>query len=206
MTLLNLSDQNIREALAAAQPGDTRLNDLLALVAVGNALKNIQVNAGGTTFSAATPPSVLTRVLLPADVTNNNATPDTLADVTGLSFPVTSGITTKFRFWIAYTVAAAGGSRWSINGPALTNLLYRIDWTALTNSKTISEGQFGYNLPAASSGNALTGATANNIAVIEGTITPSASGTVIARFASGVASNAVVAKATVSFVEYQNLN
>ena len=42
-----------------------------------------------------------------------------------------------------------------------------------------------------------------NVAVIEGTITPSANGTVIARFASEVLSSAITAKAAVSFVEYE---
>jgi hypothetical protein len=38
---------------------------------------------------------------------------------------------------------------------------------------------------------------------IEGTVTPSADGTVIARFASEVSSSAITAKGSVSFVEYE---
>jgi hypothetical protein len=40
------------------------------------------------------------------------------------------------------------------------------------------------------------------MAVIDGTVTPSASGSVIARFASEVASSAIVVKAGQSHVEY----
>jgi hypothetical protein len=58
-------------------------------------------------------------------------------------------------------------------------------------------------VPAAS--NATSAATGSNIAIIEGIIKPSGSGTVIARFASEVASSAIVAKAG-SYVEYKQLN
>lgn len=47
-------------------------------------------------------------------------------------------------------------------------------------------------------------ATGSNIAVIEGFITPSANGTVIARFASEITASAIVAKAG-SIVMYQQV-
>ena len=142
--------------------------------------------------------------MLAADVTNNNGTANTIADVTGLSFSVTSGKTYNFCFVIIYTAAATTtGSRWSINGPAATSLYYHSSYSLTTTSTTENEGLSTYNVPAAS--NASSAATGSNIAVIEGIIKPSASGTVIARFASEVAGSAIVAK-TGSYVEYKQLN
>lgn len=149
-------------------------------------------------LASATAPTVLS-----ADVTNNNAVANTIADVTGLSFSVTAGTTYKFRFVIIYTAAATTtGARFSINGPATTILHYRSENSLTATSRTFNDGLSSYNLPAAS--NASSAATGSNIAVIEGVITPSASGTVIARFASEVASSAIVVKAK-SYVEYQTL-
>lgn len=141
------------------------------------------------------------RVVLGADVTNNNGTANTLADVTGLSFPVLSGVTYKFRFFIVYTAATTTtGSRWTLNGPAATSLVYRSQYTLTATSVTNNEGMTAYGTP---SGANATSLTAGNVAVIEGVIIPSAAGSVIARFASEVAISAIVAKAGLSFVEYE---
>ncbi len=143
--------------------------------------------------SAASPD--FSTVVLSADVTNNNASANTIADVTGLSFAVTSGSTYWFRFYIMYTAAATTtGSRWTVNGPASpTLLIYKSEYSLTTTTRTINEGITAYDSPAAS--NATSAATTSNIAWVEGFITPSASGTVIARFASEISSSAIVAKA-----------
>lgn len=154
----------------------------------------------GTKWSDYTPGA--NTVVLASDVTNNNATANTIADVTGLSFPVTAGQRYKFKFFITYSAAATTtGSRWSINGPATTLLAYRSDYSLTATSRTFNNGQNAYNLPAAANATSAVVAAAN-MAVIEGMITPSASGTVIARFASSVLSSAIVAKAGQSYVEY----
>lgn len=156
----------------------------------------------GTTWSAYSPSAGV--VVLASDVTNNNATANTIADVTGLSFPVTAGQRYKFKFVITYSAAATTtGSRWSINGPAITLLTYRSAYSLSATSRTFNEGQAAYNLPAASNATSAVVAAAN-MAVIEGMITPSASGSVIARFASSVLSSAIVAKAGQSYVEYSS--
>jgi hypothetical protein len=136
-----------------------------------------------------------TTVILASDQTNNNASANTIADVTGLSFSVTSGNTYWFQFYIMYTAAAtATGSRWSINGPASpTLLIYKSEYSLTATSRTINEGLSAYDSPAASSASSAT--TTSNIAWVEGFIRPSANGTVIARFASEVSSSAIVAKA-----------
>ena len=137
--------------------------------------------------------SGLNVVVLGGDVTNNNATPNTIADVTGLSFPVVAGQTYWFEFVIPYTSAATTtGSRWSINGPANpTMLAYRSEYTLTATSLTVNCAT-AYDIPAASSASSLT---TGNVATIWGEITPSSDGTVIARFASEITVSAIVAKA-----------
>lgn len=133
-------------------------------------------------------------VVLNADVTNNNAVANTMQDVTGLSFPVTAGLTYWFRVTVDYTAAATTtGSRWSINGPTFSRLSYRSVYSLTTTSNTTNTGLTAYDLPAAS--NTSSAATGGNNAVIEGFIIPSADGTLVVRFASEVASSAIVAKA-----------
>ena len=150
------------------------------------AFKMMEV-VGPTTVTA------LSTVVLASDVTNNNASANTIADVTGLSFSVTSGETYWFRFTIPYTSAATTtGSRWSINGPGSpTQLNYTSTYTLTATSNTVNSAT-AYDIPAASNA---TSTTAANVAVIEGIITPSSNGTLIARFASEVSSSAIVAKA-----------
>lgn len=140
---------------------------------------------------------------LAANVINANATANTIADVTGLSFPVVAGQTSYFRFFIPYSAAATTtGSRWSINGPAVTSLVYTSEYTLTASTQTNNEGLAGYNLPAAAS--ASSGSLPANFAVLEGIINPSASGIVIARFASSVASSAITALAG-SLVSYRRM-
>lgn len=145
----------------------------------------------------------LNAVALAADVTNNNGVANTIADVTGLSFPVVAGETYWFMFTIFFTAAATTtGSRWAINGPAApTFLAYRtsqgLSAAATAGTDVMTEvNQAAYDSPAASNASSPT-ATAGqaNVVRIEGFIRPSANGTVIARFASEVASSAIVAKA-----------
>ncbi len=155
--------------------------------------------------------SSLSTAVLGSDVTNNNGTANTIADITGLSFSVVSGNTYRFRFVIWYTAAATTtGARFAINGPTNSLIAYRSSWglTAAGTSGTdvyTDVNQAAYDSPSASNASSPT-ATAGqaNIAIIEGLITPTANGTVIARFASEVSSSAIVAKAG-SFVDYQQV-
>jgi hypothetical protein len=136
--------------------------------------------------------NTLNLVVLAADVINNNATLNTIANVTGLSFNVTAGQTYYFEFTINYTAqAAATGSRWAINGPTFTRLDYTSEYTLTTTTKTLNNVG-AYDTPAASNATSLA---SGNIVTIWGFITPSANGTVIARFASEIAGSAITAKA-----------
>ena len=143
--------------------------------------------------SSAAALSAVNLVVLAADVTNANAVANTIADVTGLSFPVIAGQTFQFEFFIDYTAAATTtGSRWCINGPAFSRLMLQSNYGLTTTSLTFN--QVGaYDQPAAA--NASSPLTTGNLAYMAGQITPSADGNVIARFASEIAGSAITAKA-----------
>jgi hypothetical protein len=138
--------------------------------------------------------NALNLVVLASDVTNNNATLNTIADITGLSFAVVAGEGYFFRATIDWTSAVnTTGARFSVNGPASpTRLAYRSNYALTTTTETLNAGLTTYDLPAAS--NASPANIAGNIAIVEGFIQPSANGTVTMRFASEVASSAIVAK------------
>ena len=137
--------------------------------------------------------NVLNVVIMTADVINNNATLNTIADVTGLTFAVTAGQTYWFEFVIPYTSAATTtGSRWSINGPGSPTMLnYRSEYTLTAATTTVNSANT-YDTPAASNASSLA---AGNVATIWGIITPSSNGSVTARFASEIANSAITAKA-----------
>lgn len=141
-----------------------------------------------------------TRVVLGADVVNNNAVANSIADVTGLSFPVTNGLRYFFKFVIRYNAAATTtGSRWAINGPSQNELAYVSRYGLTATTETLNYAS-AYDIPAASNASSVF-ANAANVSIIQGVIRPTADGTVIARFASEIASSAITAMAG-SFVDY----
>ena len=157
------------------------------------------INQGNSPTSSAISANVLA-----SDVVNNNATANITQDVTGLSFPVIANKTYWFKFNIQYSAAATTtGSRWTINGPSATRVNYMSEYSLTTTTTTLNSQVTGYGSPAAC--NATSATTGSNWAVIEGMITLSADGNVIARFASEVASSAITALAG-SVVHYQQLN
>lgn len=169
-----------------------------AVYANTGALKT-SINQGSAAINSS-----LTAVVLASDVVNNNATLNTIANVTGLSFPVTAGHTYSFEFRIPYTAAATTtGSRWSINGPATSFLCFASEYSLAATTTTRNANVITYDLPAASNATSA-GTTSGNMAFIWGVITPSADGDVIARFASEVANSAITAKAG-AVVYYQEL-
>lgn len=172
-------------------PGEQAVHDGITGWEVFNAQGFPKVAQSQGTLAAAV--NQLNTVVLAADVVNNNAVANSMQDVTGLSFPVISGETYQFEFSIFYDAAATTtGSRWGLQGPAFSRLSVDSSYGLTTTTKT--QGQVNnYDLPAAS--NASSPATTGNFAFLIGLITPSADGTVIARFASEVASSAITAKA-----------
>lgn len=150
--------------------------------------------ASGTPLEVAGPwlsPRVVT---ISADVVNNDASANTIADITDLKFPVETGHRYHFRFTIPYTTAATTtGARFSVTGPASpTELRYRSSYPLTVSTETINHGMTSYDEPAASNASCPSG---GGVAVIEGFIKPSADGYVQARFASEVSASAVTSKA-----------
>ena len=148
--------------------------------------------------------NAINTTVLAADVINNNATANTIMDVTGLSFPVVAGKMYWFEFNIFYTAqATTTGSRWSVNGPGSpTALCYTSEYSLAATTTTRNANNLTYDLPAAC--NATSSSTGSNQAIIYGFIIPSSNGTVIARFASEVLSSAITAKIG-SMVRWQQL-
>lgn len=147
-------------------------------------------NSAGWTVTPSTTLGVGVLLTTAADVVNSDA--DTLANVTGLSFDVTSGQVYRFRAVIPYTSAATTtGSRWTINGPSMTHISYTSRYTLTASTET-----FGYytalQQPAAANATSLT---TGNVAVVEGFFKPSASGTAAIQFASEVGASAITALA-----------
>jgi len=149
----------------------------------------------GTPLEASsTAPGIPSATVLTADVTNNNGTANTIANITGLSAAVQYSQFYHFRAVIPYTSAAtATGARFSITGPASpTYLAYRSSYPLTATTQTLNEGLTAYDTPSACNLNTLT---TGNIAIVEGIIKPSASGTLQVRFASEISGSAIVAKA-----------
>ena len=145
-------------------------------------------------------------VVLASDVTNNNATANTIADVTGLSFNMTSGKLYHFEFNCYYTAAVTTtGSRWAVNASAGTaaNLTMTSEYSLTTTTTTRNANVNAFDSPA--NANASSASTGNNLATMKGVIRASADGTLIARFASEVSSSAIVCKAG-SFVIYRQID
>ena len=180
---------------AAAAAGNWTM---LLPTTAGSASQFLQTDGAGITTWATPAVSILgtnhrTLVTLASDVTNVNATGDTLEDVTGLEFSATSGTTYRFRAVIAYTSnAGANGSRWTINGPTTSLLAYTSHYQ-LTETTMTTNNATAYAIPAAS--NASTVVTAGATAEIVGIVTPSATGTIIVQHASERANSTITALA-----------
>ncbi len=201
--MLSQTNSQVFKGRNAAGPGDVEdltASQATAMLDVFSAKANgvVPASGGGTTNFLradgvfAAPPESFSRgvITLTADVTNNNANGNTLQDVTGLSFNVLAGIFYRFYAMIPYTSEQTNnGSRWTITAPATSFISYVSRY--VDNPESVNYCS-AINLPATCSGSSnLTG----NIAVIEGIIKPSVSGTVQIRFASKNNNKAIVAKA-----------
>lgn len=165
---------------------------------IGCLIKTLQTQSISTILND------LNTTIITSDVVNNDAVANTIADVTGLFFPVVSGEMYWFRFDILYTSAATTtGSRWSINGPGSpTYLEYDSIYSLAATTVTTNARNNSYDLPAAA--NASTNPAGNAKATIFGVIQPSSNGNVIARFASEISASAITAKAG-SRVQWQRV-
>lgn len=164
-------------------------SDTVPFVLHNNLWRGTETTPGAPASEGSTVPlyALVTVTLPTGTVINNNATANTLQDVTGLKFPVEAGKRYDFKFVIPYSAAATTtGSRWALNGPAFSALHARSSYAASATSEAVSYIN-AYNQATVSAGSALSG----NVAIIEGQITAAANGEVIARFASEVPSSAI---------------
>lgn len=142
----------------------------------------------------------LTVVVVEGDQVNNNATANTLQNVTGLAFDVVAGNTYYFEVVCAYLSAATTtGSRWVIDCPAVTFLNGSSEYTLTATTKTVNSFS-AKQIPAASNASSLA---AGNVATIWGIIKPSANGTVQVQFASEVSNSAITYKS--GFIRYRQI-
>jgi Collagen triple helix repeat (20 copies) len=124
-------------------------------------------------------------------------------DIATLQFPVISGKIYSFQFVIAYSSAATTtGAKFGINGPSQNLLNYTSEYTLTATTTTKNTGLAAYDLPAtANATSLLTG----NICIIQGIIGTTATGNVVARFATEIAASAVTVLVG-SFVKFKQLN
>ena len=125
--------------------------------------------------------------------------------ITGLSFYVVAGQTYKFKFIVAYTCGATtAGSAWAVNGPAATQVAYQVT-QATAASATMVTTSVGVIGAASSPGTGNAVATGGNIAILEGVVTPSASGTLIV---NGIkdADSTIVVNALYSSCEWSRID
>jgi hypothetical protein len=138
-------------------------------------------------------PGVGRRVLLGADVGPSTST--TAADVTGLSFAVTAGVTYQFEFYVVWRCAATTGSGigLSINGPASpTTLAYMVDTPSSATARTLGNRRAYDTFGAVT---AIDAANSDSLATIRGVLRPSASGTLIVRYRAGTSGSGATVKA-----------
>lgn len=142
----------------------------------------------------------LTVVVIEGDQVNNNASANTLQNVTGLNFDVVAGNSYYFEIICVYSSAATTtGSRWTIDCPAVTFLNYQSEYTLTATSKTFNSLS-AKQLPSASNA---TSVTTGNLATIWGIIKPSANGTVQVQFASEISGSAITYKS--GFIRYRRI-
>jgi hypothetical protein len=140
--------------------------------------------------------NTISHVMLSSDQTVNATS---YADITGLSVSLLANKRYWFKFVIVTTsVSTSTGAGWSINGPAFTNLQYYSWYPSSTTAAQYNNAVSSYDSGTTTGNNAVRG-----LAMIEGTVDTSASGTLIGRFRSEN-TNTVTAKAG-SVLFYQQL-
>ena len=132
---------------------------------------------------------------------NQNFNSTTVADVTGLSYAVTAGVTYKYKFYVLYTSAAVGtGLKLGVSYPAAT--------VASANARIAYAGDGGNSYYEGSLTSATDSVTATAVAAtgtvyvayVEGVLVPSANGTLQLRAGSETNGTNVTVQ-TNSFVE-----
>lgn len=170
-TIADLSNMNHTHQNAAG--GGTLNAAAIAAGQLGIANGGTGASTAAAAYAAISPLQV---VKLTSPVTINSGAANLATDITGLSFPVVSGRHYYFYVWIDFTTdATTTGSRWTVNGPGMTRIVYKSEYTLTGSTLTTNVHQTSLQLPAAS--NATSNGTGANYAMIEGFFTPSGNGT-----------------------------
>jgi hypothetical protein len=183
--------------------GLTTVGTALATLPNPSAIRYVRINADNTAtaISAATLKTELGGKQLAFKTLDQSSNVLAFADVTDLSFSVVAGRTYKFKIFCQFDVTnTSTGTRWAVNGPAFTRLFYSVLWT----SGTGLQANVAYNTYDASSASANSNFTANNCAIIEGIVVPSANGTLSARFANELTITSVTCKAG-SYIQFEEI-
>lgn len=144
------------------------------------------------------------RVVLGSDYINDNATLNTLEDITGLSFPVLNGGTYYVEVSIWYVPnATTNGARFSASGPAGNAVFSYLTPTTMTANG--STNSVTYGAPAAASGTTASATANGNILTMRGFVTATANGTVQIQVASEEAAPSQITVKAGSFLEYKRV-
>jgi len=127
----------------------------------------------------------------------------TLADVTGLSFPIIAGNKYKFTAYLLVTTSAANtGLRFGLNANVAVST---VNYTTRHNNGT-QTAQFLWFANALDSVSSNAGSvTSNHLAIMEGFLVANNTGTAIVRFSKASANAGTLTVKATSFIEYQTL-
>ena len=186
--------------------GLTTVGTALATLPDPSAVRYLRINAGNT-VSALTLSELKTDLglgTIAIKSSNQSSAITTYADITDLSFPVVNGKKYRFKIVALYDATnTATGSRWSINSAVtFSNLLYYVEWSLTAGGASTRKGYTTYDEE--TTANATSAFTTGNVAVIEGIILPTSTGTVNARFACELTITSITCKAG-SYVEWEEV-
>jgi hypothetical protein len=190
--------------------GLTTVGNNLATLANPSAISYIRINADNTT-TTRTPSQVLSdlgisnplsSVTLTSDVTIS-AVNTSLADVTGLSFPITAGTSYRFRAELQVITSASGtGMKFAVNANAGVS---SINYRAISVGATAGVQVFWSSFTLDSSTGVTTATVTNQYVTIEGLVTGNNNGTVIMRFGKMIAAAGSLTVKAGSILTYQTV-
>jgi hypothetical protein len=190
--------------------GLTTVGTALATLADPSVISYLRINANNTVTALTLAQlksdlgiaNQISYVTLTSDV-NITASNTTLADITGLSFAITSGNSYRFRAELqVQTSASATGCKFAVNANVgVGSIVYRT-----TNVSGLQTGITTWGAFALDSATTTTGAvTTQQYVTIEGLIVANANGTVIMRFGKSVATAGTLAIKAGSVLQFQTL-
>jgi hypothetical protein len=193
----------LRQLTAARITDSTTVGQSMMKLTNPSAISYLRINADNSVsaLSLAQLKTELGGIQIAFKSTDQSSNVLAYADIADLSFSVVAGRTYKFRIVCQYDVTnTSTGTRWAVNGPAFTRLLYNVLWS----SGAGLQSNTAYNTYDAPTSTLNTNFTTQNCAVVEGIVVPSANGTLNARFACELTITSVTCKAG-SYIEWEEI-